>query len=230
MLDARIIKRRRDFVIDVALALPERAAIGLFGASGAGKSSVLSCVAGIEKPDGGFVRLAGVPLFPPSLPLHLRSIGYLTQDANLFPHLCVADNVGFSLGGDPREAQWIGELRERLQLDSIWAAPAGRISGGQARRVALARMLARRPRLVLLDEPFAGLDRSIVRGLLADIATWQGRLGFSMIVVDHRPAILERLAPRAIVLEAGQVAQTGTWDDLRRAPATPLLRALIDPL
>ncbi len=230
MLDARVIKARRDFTIDVALAVDEGSALGLFGASGAGKSSVLSCLAGIEEPDDGFVRVAGIPLFPPSLPLHLRPVGYMTQDANLFPHLSVADNVRFGVDGDARPASWLGELRERLGLNSIWDADAAKISGGQARRVALARMLARRPKLVLFDEPFAGLDRSIVRALLVDIAAWQVRLGFSMIVVDHQARILERLCPRAVVLEMGRAVQTGTWDELRRRPATPLLQQLLDPL
>ncbi len=230
MLEARIVKLRRDLIVDVAIHLPDRSSIGLFGASGAGKSSVLSCIAGFEEPDEGFVCLDRLQLFPPSLPLWLRPIGYMTQDANLFPHLTVAQNVRFSVDGSRLDARWIDELRERLELEPIWTAPAARVSGGQARRVALARMLARRPALVLLDEPFAGLDRHVVRSLLYDLRTWQARLGFSMIVVDHQVHILERLCARALVIEAGQVVQTGSWEELRRAPKTPLLARLLEPL
>lgn len=230
MLDAHVVKRRRDFVVDVALQAPHGSSLAVFGASGAGKSSVLSCLAGIEEPDDGFVRLGDMRLFPPSLPLYARPIGYMTQETNLFPHLSVAENVRFSANGDPRDREWIAELRDRLQLAPIWAASAASVSGGQARRVALARMLARRPALVLLDEPFAGLDRHIVRGLLADIRNWQARLGFSLIVVDHQVQILERLCPRAIVLENGRVVQSGAWAELHREPATSLLAQLLEPL
>ncbi len=229
MLDAHIVKRRRSFVIDVELRVPPRSNLAVFGASGTGKSTILSCIAGLEEPDDGFVRLSGAHLFPPSLPLYRRSVGYMTQDAALFPHLTVAQNVRFSIDGEASR-EWIDELRTRLDLDPIWTAPASRVSSGQARRVALARMLARRPALLLLDEPFAGLDRHIVRGLIEDLLKWQTRLGFSTIVVDHHVPALERLCQRALVLEEGRAVQVGAWDDLRRAPATPLLEQLLMPL
>ncbi len=237
MLDARVIKRRRDFTVDVSLQLAAGASIGLFGASGAGKSTVLSCLAGIEGPDDGHVRFDDARLYPPSLPLYRRSVGYLTQEAYLFPHLTVAQNIWFGLdvraesaGAKAERERWIDDLRQRLGLAALWEAPASRISGGQARRVALARMLARRPPLVLLDEPFAGLDRRVVRELLDDLLVWKQSLGFSMIVVDHQAQILQRLCPRAVVIEDGQVVQTGSWLELESAPATRLLRQLLDPL
>lgn len=232
MLEAKIRKARAQFTVDVAIRVGAREACGLFGASGAGKSTILACIAGATTPDDGFVALDDLALFPPSMPLHRRPIGYLTQDANLFPHLRVAENVRFGLANGARERgdAWIVQLRERLQLESIWNAPAHAISGGQARRVALARMLARKPRLVLLDEPFAGLDRHLVRELLAAIVEWQRELGFTLLVVDHEATVLERICARAIVIEAGRVVQDGTWETLRSAPATPLLAQLLAPL
>jgi ABC-type sulfate/molybdate transport systems ATPase subunit len=229
VLEAHVVRRRDAFVVDVALRVERGDALALFGVSGAGKSTVLSCIAGLETPDDGYVQLDEVTLFPPSLPLHRRSIGYLTQDANLFPHLSVAENVCFGVerSADPG---WIDELVKRLQLDAIWNRRATKISGGQARRVALARMLAKRPRLVLLDEPFTGLDRHLVRELIGDLVAWRTTLGFTLVVVDHQPAILERLAPRALVIETGRVVQNGTWDELHADPATPLLAALLEPL
>jgi ABC-type sulfate/molybdate transport systems ATPase subunit len=232
VLDAQIVKRRELFTIDVSVTVGKGEACGLFGASGAGKSTILACIAGAETPDGGHVTADGVALFPPPLPLHRRQLGYLTQDANLFPHLRVAENIRFGLTNGARDGSesWIAELRDRLELDSIWTAPAHAISGGQARRVALARMLARKPPLVLLDEPFAGLDRNLVRELLAAIGDWQRRLGFTMLVVDHEADVLERLTPRAIVVEGGRAVQDAGWPQLRAEPATARLAELLAPL
>src|SRR5437763_15265960 len=97
MLRAQIIKKRRELHVNVAMELDQGCSVGLFGASGAGKSTVLACIAGIEAPDGGFVRLNGLQLFPPSLPLHRRPLGYLTQEPGLFPHLSVNENISFGI-------------------------------------------------------------------------------------------------------------------------------------
>ena len=235
MLEAQFTKRRRDFDVSFSLKLAKGEAVGLFGASGAGKSTVLACIAGIEQPDSGYIDTSGVSLFPPSLPLHRRPVGYLTQEPSLFPHLSVRENVTFGLSkreaGDADRAEWIGILRERLKLGPLWNASASRISGGQARRVGLARMLARKPPLVLLDEPFAGLDRQLVRELIDDLVLWSRQVGFSIIAVDHQAEVLRRLCPeRAVVLEQGQVVQQGEWHELCASPATPLLRSLLAPL
>ena len=232
MFDARVIKARPQFTIDATVRIPAGEACGLFGVSGSGKSTILACVAGAEAPDGGYVRLGELTLFPPALALHRRPVGYLTQDANLFPHLRVAENVRFGLSNGARDANeaWLVELRDRLQLESIWHAPSFAISGGQARRVALARMLARKPRLVLLDEPFNGLDRHLVRELLAAIAQWQRQLGFTLLVVDHEADVLARLCSRAIAIEDGLVVQDASWEALYANPATPLLAQLLAPL
>lgn len=235
MLKAHIIKKRRDLQVDVALELEAGSAVGLFGASGVGKSTVLACIAGVEEPDNGFVQLNGLQLFPPSLPLHRRPLGYMTQEPGLFPHLSVSENIQFgiskALAATDEQQQWVETLRDRLQLAPLWYAPASFISGGQARRVALARMLARKPPLVLLDEPFAGLDRQLVRELIDDLIFWSRQIGFSMIAVDHQAEVLERLCPQqAIVLEQGKVIQRGSWSELYNAPATPLLGSLLAPL
>jgi ABC-type sulfate/molybdate transport systems ATPase subunit len=235
MLKAHIIKQRRDLRVDVSLDLEAGSALGLFGASGAGKSTVLACIAGIEEPDDGFVQLNGLQLFPPSMPLHRRSVGFMTQEPGLFPHLSVSENIHFGISktvaSSVEQRQWTDTLRDRLQLGHLWNAPASLISGGQARRVALARMLARKPPLILLDEPFAGLDRQLVRELIDDLIFWSRQIGFSMIAVDHQAEVLKRLCPQqAIVLEQGRIVQSGKWTELYSAPATPLLASLLAPL
>jgi molybdate transport system ATP-binding protein len=235
MLKAHIKKKRRDFNVDIRIDLEEGCSLALFGASGSGKSTVLACLAGIEEPDDGHVEISGLSLFPPSLSLHKRPIGYLTQEPGLFPHLTVSQNILFGLSKndalEKEPADWIRTLRERLQLGPQWNASASSISGGQARRVSLARMLARKPPLVLLDEPFAGLDRQLVRELIDDLVFWSRTIGFSMIAVDHQAEVLKRLCPqKAVVLEQGKIVQEGTWEELCRVPATPLLRSLLAPL
>lgn len=235
MLRAQFSKKRRELNVSVSLELEPGGALGLFGASGVGKSTVLACIAGIEEPDDGLIELEKLRLYPPSLPLHKRPVGYLTQDPGLFPHLSVRENICFGISRDQaREKQqldWIAILRERLQLGPLWNAPAALISGGQARRVGLARMLARKPRLVLLDEPFAGLDRQLVRELIDDLVFWNRTIGFSMIAVDHQAEVLRRLCPRqAVVLEQGEIVQRGSWEELCSSPATTLLRSLLAPL
>jgi ABC-type sulfate/molybdate transport systems ATPase subunit len=144
----------------------------------------------------------------------------------------VRENVFFGLPrlSTKEQAHWVALLRDRLGLGPIWNASAARVSGGQARRVALARMLVRRPPLILLDEPFAGLDRQIVRELIGDLLAWSRDLGFSMIAIDHQADILERLCPRALVLEKGRVVQEGAWEELHSSPATPLLKSLLEPV
>ena len=235
MLRAQIIKKRRELHVNVAMELDQGCSVGLFGASGAGKSTVLACIAGIEEPDDGYVEVNNLRFFPPSLPLHKRSVGYLTQEPGLFPHLSVSENINFGISrsqaSEKEHLDWIATLRDRLQLAPLWNAPASLISGGQARRVSLARMLARKPPLVLLDEPFAGLDRQLVRELIDDLVFWSQTMRFSMIAVDHQAEVLRRLCPeKVVVLEQGSIVQQGTWKQLCAAPATPLLASLLAPL
>ena len=120
MLKAHIIKKRRELSVDVQLRLGQGSCLGLFGASGAGKSTVLACIAGIETPDDGYVELDGRTFFPPSLPLHKRPIGYLTQEPGLFPHLSVSENIAFGIprnrASGKEQLAWIDTLRDRLQL------------------------------------------------------------------------------------------------------------------
>ena len=179
MLDAHVVKRRPEFIVDVQIRLASGRTARDLRRFGAGKSTVLSCIAGLEVPDAGAIRFGDFVLFPPPLALHRRPVAYMTQKDLLFPHLTVAQNVGFGVRDLRADGNlmWIAELRERLGLGSVWKSAAGKISGGQARRVAMARMLARRPPLVLLDEPFASLDRPLIRDLTQAAARMAAEAG-----------------------------------------------------
>lgn len=231
MLEVDLTRFRRPWTVQVAFRLVSGGCLGLFGGSGEGKSTVLSCIAGVDTPDEGRIVLDGQLLFPPQVPAHRRAIGYLTQKDHLFPHLSVADNVVFGLDRQMRatEAAWVAQLKHHLGLETFWHASARLLSGGQARRVALARMLARKPRLVLLDEPFTGLDRHVVRELIQVLLEWQRELRFTLVAVDHQAEVLAQICPRALVIEQGRVLQEGSWAELRAAPANPVLASLLAP-
>jgi ABC-type sulfate/molybdate transport systems ATPase subunit len=229
MLHVHIVKARRDFTVDVTFKLGRGECLALFGPSGAGKSTVLSCLAGFEDPDSGHIQFGEFCLFPPNRPLHQRPLGFLSQSDLLFPHLTVAQNICFGLPDYRLNGSrlWVEELKNRLGLDAIWNESSRRISGGQARRVALARMLARRPPLLLLDEPFTALDRAATDDLIDALLEWRSTLNLSIIAVDHRVEILSRLCPRAAIIERGSLLQEGSWQALQSAPATPLLARLL---
>jgi molybdate transport system ATP-binding protein len=207
---ARLGARRLDLAVSVA----EGRTLAVTGPNGAGKSSLLEVVAGLLVPDTGRASLDGRDLFDLDahgrgtwVPAHDRGVVLLAQDPLLFPHLSVLENVAFgprSRGTDRRRAreaaaQW---------LDAVDAAPrAGRrpaeLSGGQAQRVAVARALAAEPRLLLLDEPFASLDRTAapaLRELLRRVL--DGRMA---VVVTHEPADVDALADAVVRIEHGRV-------------------------
>lgn len=227
LLDAHVFKRRPAFDVDVSLRVADNESVAIFGPSGAGKSTLLSCIAGIEQPDAGAITLAGVRVFPAMVPVHERRVGYVTQRSLLFPHLRVGENVCFGTRANP---EWIAELRSSFELDEIWRSSAGSISGGQAQRVALARMFARRPALVLLDEPFAGLDRAVVRDLISTLARWQRVHASAMIVVDHQENVLRKLCPRVYVMQRGTIVQAGDWETVAAQPCSKQLASLLAPL
>ncbi|MGH9518997.1 MAG: ATP-binding cassette domain-containing protein [Terriglobales bacterium] len=233
MLEAAIRLARRNVIVEVELSLAAGESLALFGRSGAGKTTILRCLAGLLQPDSGRVLCGGEVWYPPSRAVHRRDIGYLSQQPCLFPHLSVEANVSFALPRAERRAEhsvWLRHLRARFGLEACWTAAAGQLSSGQAQRVALARLLARRPRLVLLDEPFAGLDRAGVRELLEVLHDWHGEFGFALLAADHQPDALRLLTEKVIYLEQGRAAAgPETWDELeRRADAG--LRALLQPL
>ncbi|MGH9414620.1 MAG: ATP-binding cassette domain-containing protein [Terriglobales bacterium] len=232
MLEVAVRKRRRNGSVEAEFALGTGSALALFGASGAGKSTVLHCIAGLERPDAGRIVMDGEKWFPPPLALHARRVGYLAQQPCLFPHLSVAENVSFGMPRAERRAAssaWVRELRQRLDLDGCWKAPARSLSGGQAQRVALARMLARRPPLVLLDEPFTGLDRGATREMLEALLGWRAEIGFTLIAVDHQPEVLEQMTEAVVWMEQGRAQASESWESLRRR-REPALQRLLEQL
>jgi molybdate transport system ATP-binding protein len=223
LLDIDFSLARRGFALRVAVAL-DRETIALVGPSGAGKSSLLRAVAGLERPQEGHILLDGERWFEARSRTHLRPerrrVGFLPQDYGLFPHLSVAANVRFAARGARPD------LLERFGIANLRQARPGQLSGGERQRVGLARALARDPRVLLLDEPFAALDaitRASVRDELADELR---TLGLPTLLVTHAFEDATALAGRIGVLDRGRLLQLATPAELLRAPVDATVAAL----
>ena len=197
----------------VDLHVPAGSRTAIVGPSGSGKTTLLRIIAGFEAPDVGRVTLGGQVLAngPDSIPAHRRGIGFVPQEGALFPHLSVADNVGFGLArNDPKRSQRIHELMQMVALDpAMLTRRPHELSGGQQQRVALARALAQSPRLMLLDEPFSALDTGLRASTRKAVAQLLGAAGITTILVTHDQAEALSFADQVAVMRAGQLAQVG---------------------
>jgi len=178
--------------------------VALLGPSGSGKSTLLRIVAGLESPDHGTVRISGRDVT--AVPTHRRDVGLVFQDEQLFPHRDVAGNVGFGLEmagvpGDERRGR-VDELLELVGLAGFGGRRVTDLSGGEAKRVALARALAPRPAVLLLDEPLTGLDRDLHDRLAREVAGILRSTGTTAVWVTHDRAEADSVADRVIELPA----------------------------
>jgi ABC-type sulfate/molybdate transport systems ATPase subunit/ABC-type sulfate transport system permease component len=190
--------------------------LAVLGPSGAGKSMALRALAGLLPVTAGSVRLGDRDVT--ALPPDRRGIGYLPQDPALIPHLTVAEQVTFGRGADRAvAAYWL----ERFGLAALAGRRADQLSGGQRRRVALARALAREPDLLLLDEPFAGLDAPVRDDLRWELRRLQRDTGIATVVVTHDPDEAALLADHVVLLSTGRVLQQGPQPSVYARPASP---------
>jgi molybdate transport system ATP-binding protein len=198
----------------------------LFGPSGAGKTTVLRALAGLDRPDAGFVRFAGETWFDAARAIHVspqrRRIGLLFQEYALFPHLSVAANVAYGIRGLPRAARdgRVRTISERLRIGDLLERRPGQLSGGQRQRVALARALATSPRLLLLDEPLSALDAPARSELRGELRRTLESSSVPAVVVTHDRAEALALGDRMMVLVDGTVRQVGAVHEVFSAPAS----------
>ncbi|CAD5995257.1 sulfate/molybdate ABC transporter ATP-binding protein [Agreia sp. COWG] len=221
--------------LDLQFRVDEGETLAVLGPNGAGKSTLLDVVAGLIRPHGGSVRLDDTDLvrIAPGgrdawVPAHARGIALLSQEALLFPHLSVRDNVAFgprSAGLSRAESRSAADRwLERVDATGLAARRPSRLSGGQAQRVAVARALATEPRLLLLDEPFGALDAGVapaMRRLLAEVLAEK-----TVILVTHDPLDALALADRVIVLGGGRIVEQGPTREVLLDPQTDFTKLL----
>jgi putative spermidine/putrescine transport system ATP-binding protein len=201
----------------------------MLGPSGSGKTTCLRLVAGFDQPTSGSVELfdrptAGVPPWE-------RDVNTVFQDYALFPHMSVADNVGYGLRvkgvAPPERSRRVGEALGLVRLPDVGGRRPAQLSGGQRQRVALARALVNRPRVLLLDEPLGALDLKLRQEMQAELKALQGRLGITFLYVTHDQEEALAMSDRLAVFDHGRVDQVGTPAEVYESPATAFVAGFV---
>lgn len=210
-LSVNIRKQLGRFRLDVSFET-DGGTLGILGASGCGKSYTLKCIAGIERPDAGRIVLDGRTLFDSEqkicLPPQKREVGYLFQSYALFPHMTVQQNILCGLRREKdkaKRAAALAELCGLLRLQGLERLRPAQLSGGQAQRAALARILASRPKLLLLDEPFSALDSHLRGKLQMEMKELLSRFAGGVLLVTHSRDEAYHLCPRLAIMEGGRI-------------------------
>src|SRR5438445_9270714 len=214
MLRVDVSKQLGEFTLQASFTSEGRVT-GLFGASGAGKTSLINIIAGLLRPDRGVIAIDGDVLDDTSarthVPPHKRRIGYVFQDARLFPHLNVRQNLDYGrrmnrLADDPAQRKRVTDL---LDIGHLMDRRPGKLSGGERQRVALGRALLSKPRLLLLDEPLGSLDEGRKTEILPYLVRLRDEAGIPMVYVSHDAAELRQLATQIVMLRHGRVTALG---------------------
>lgn len=222
--------------LDVEFAVEPGELMALVGPSGSGKTTTLRAIAGLYRPAHGRIACNGSVWFDTAadtfVPARQRRVGLVFQSYALFPHLTAIENVMEALG-DVSAATRRDEahaLLERMHLHGLDDRRPAQMSGGQQQRVAVARALARRPDVLLLDEPFSAVDRVTRRRLRRELADIRRELPMPVILVTHDLDDVTRLADRVCVMNRGAILQRGTVDEVMQQPANPTVAELLDLL
>lgn len=226
----RLAHQYAGFNLDVELTLPGKGVSVLFGHSGSGKTTLLRCVAGLEQATRAYLRVQGEVWQDTDrgffLPTWKRAIGYVFQEASLFPHLNVHGNLTFGMrraGGRINEDEVLAASRQ-LGIDHLLTRKPDGLSGGERQRVAIARALLTRPRLLLMDEPLSALDHARKQEILPYLERLHDELDIPMLYVTHQIEEAARLADQLVLLERGRVLASGPLDETLARLDLPLAR------
>ncbi|WP_298284491.1 ABC transporter ATP-binding protein [Acidocella sp.] len=217
----------RDVLSGIDLALDEAGFLVLAGESGSGKTTLLRLIAGLDRVDRGRIEIHGATVDEAGrafTPAERRGLGMVFQDFALWPHLTCLENVALALpSGTPRRNEAALELLDHLSVSAMAPRRPAQLSGGQQQRVGIARALAARPKLLLLDEPLSALDLETRERLRETLRAAVHAAGVAAVLVTHDPEDCWRLADRVAVLEGGVIRQQGTPRDLWAAPSSPYI-------
>ncbi len=214
MLRVDIAKQLGEFSLEASFASEGRVT-GLFGVSGAGKTSLINMIAGLLRPDRGVIALDDEVLDDTAkrlhVPPHRRRIGYVFQDARLFPHMNVAENLDYGrrMNGVASDGAQQKRVTDLLDIGHLLDRRPGKLSGGERQRVALGRALLSKPRLLLLDEPLGSLDEGRKIEILPYLVRLRDEANVPMVYVSHDPAELRQLATQIVMLRDGRVTALG---------------------
>ncbi|HYA42601.1 MAG TPA: ATP-binding cassette domain-containing protein [Syntrophobacteraceae bacterium] len=237
-VEKRLASRGRSFTLKAAFSSQEEFVV-LFGPSGSGKTLTLQSVAGLVKPDAGRIFLNGRVLFDSKaridIPSRDRAVGCLFQDYALFPHLSVADNIGFGLKKDRlwplsrQDRRRIEEFLELFEISNLRNSFPMDLSGGQKQRVALARALIPKPCLLLLDEPFSALDTLLRDRLRKELVRIQAAFDVPVIMITHDPEDLRAIAGTLVIYDTGRVRDVRPFRKLEgeQSPDTGIYSCLM---
>lgn len=205
----------------------------LFGCSGSGKTTALRCIAGLENPDAGTIKINDTVYFDSRKKVNIspqkRKIGYMFQENALFPHMNVRQNIEFGLKGmsSSSKTEKVNEMLGLVGIDELEFAYPDELSGGQKQKVALARALAPSPEVLLLDEPFSALDTVVRLKLRKELRTIQKKLGIPVIFITHDPVEAFTMADRMAVFDNGRVQQLGSPEEVFYHPKTRYVAELV---
>src|SRR6202521_3996084 len=214
MLRVDVSKQLGEFSLQASFASEGRVT-GLFGASGAGKTSLINMIAGLLRPDRGIIAVDGETLDDTNarahVPVHRRRIGYVFQDARLFPHLDVRQNLDYGrrMNGLAEDGAQYRRVTELLDISNLLDRRPGRLSGGERQRVALGRALLSKPRLLLLDEPLGSLDEGRKVEILPYLVRLRDEANVPMVYVSHNADEMRQLATSIAMLKRGRVIAFG---------------------
>lgn len=217
MIEVDVVRRRGNFRLQVAFKSPPGGITALFGRSGAGKTTLINMLAGLERPDEGHIAVENAVLFDSGagidVPPEKRRLGYVFQEGRLFPHMSVRRNLAYGMKRD-RKAADFDQVVKLLDIGRLLDRGPGDLSGGEKQRVAIGRALLASPRLLLMDEPLAALDMPRKAEILPFIERLRDELSIPIVYVSHAMEEIVRLADTLVIMSDGEVAAVGTVEEL----------------